>query len=344
MSEEILNWKNTVLKNYKSKNSLAESEVNHILDWLNSDDANKYLNRLHRISVPQAIEHTNKWVERLNKKAQDVADIGGVEVVYSFDNGYSFVKILTKEAFAREGLLMGHCVSSYYSKKEIEIYSLRDSENNPHCTIELINSKKRIINQIKGKGNKEVVQKYHKFVIEFLKKSDIDIDLIEKYDISNIGSHCAGKNIFSFDKKTDLVLELDGNISWEKNLEYKKIRPHVLKVYGDFTIEGYETLSSYALFDEIHISGSLYVNDVDVLQRIANKVYVDGDVSISNCLELLKLGTEVYIGGSFSSEDSPELKCIGNTGSVNQDVTIIDCEEFNLKNGKMEIYGKVFIE
>lgn len=342
MEELILKWQDTVLKNYLSKNTLSRNQIDHLSDWMRSPEASKYSNRLHRISVAQAIEHANKWVEKLNKKADSIEDISGTEEVYSFSDGFKFVKILTKQAYAREGLLMGHCVASYYSKDAIEIYSLRDEKNDPHCTVELQIGKTRKINQIKGKGNKEVVEKYHGYVIEFLRKAKIEIDEINKYDVANIGSHCAGKNIFTFDRKTDLVLELYGNISWDKSLEYKKIRPHVLKVYGDFTIEGYETLSSYALFDEIHISGDLFVNDIDVLQRIANKVFVDGDVAISNCPELLKLGTEVYIGGSFSAEDSPELKCVGNTGVVQGDVYASDCGDFNTKN-KVEYSGVIQI-
>jgi hypothetical protein len=57
---------------------------------------------------------------------------------------------------------MSHCVASYYGRDTV-IYSLRDSNNNPHCTIE-------DGNQIKGKGNGSVDPKYIDYVVKFLEK------------------------------------------------------------------------------------------------------------------------------------------------------------------------------
>ncbi|WP_353889043.1 PcfJ domain-containing protein [uncultured Flavobacterium sp.] len=55
------------------------------------------------------------------------------------------VTLKSESSYIREGKLMSHCVGSYYGRDKI-IYSLRDSKNNPHCTIEHGQ-------QIKGKGN-----------------------------------------------------------------------------------------------------------------------------------------------------------------------------------------------
>jgi hypothetical protein len=58
-------------------------------------------------------------------------------VSLDFKDGFKFVKLKSKPAFEREGKLMSHCVSGYHGREGIEIHSLRDEKNNPHCTIEI---------------------------------------------------------------------------------------------------------------------------------------------------------------------------------------------------------------
>jgi hypothetical protein len=57
---------------------------------------------------------------------------------------------------------MSHCVASYYWRN-VNVYSLRDKQNNPHCTIEENQ-------QIKGKWNGKIDPKYINYVVKFLEK------------------------------------------------------------------------------------------------------------------------------------------------------------------------------
>lgn len=346
--EQIKKWQDSVLANYLKKqgdNSLSKYQMDHIHDWMKSSDAAALLPRLQRVSVPQALAHSEKWVQQLNRKASDEEELDGVKVVHVFDNGYTIVQIFTQQSYAREGKIMGHCVATYYNKNTIEIFSLRDEKNQPHCTFELrTECDKKVIEQVKGKGNKEVSEKYRPYVLDFLKNADLAIDDINPNDLSAyVDGFILGRNIFDFNKQTDRVLELKGRIEWNKLMDESDVYPDVLKVSGDFIFENVVTKKSYALFSEIHISGNLYLENVENLQRLSLKVFVDGDVELTNCHCLLKLGDEVYIGGNASASDCPELKCFGNSGLINKTLMIVDCDTFQKKvtqkvTGKISIY------
>ena len=177
MKEQIQKWLDSNYKNFLKKNPpLDQSVLDHVIDWMNSTDAESYLARLDRVAVPAAVGLAEKWTIKLNKdaekllKQQQDPDLKNVKTVFKFSDEYSFVKLVHPHSFRREGLLMGHCVGSYANEAydtNMEIYSLRDSKNEPHCTIEF-SPKIRHIDQVKGKANKAVVPKYHEYVIEFL--------------------------------------------------------------------------------------------------------------------------------------------------------------------------------
>ena len=125
-------------------------EAEHVIDYMLSDKAPK---RLEHATYEQMKNNTEKWNKTLIKKGKKVKETeDDVEVILDFGDGFKFVKLVGKKSYEREGFLMRHCVASYFGK-DTEIYSLRDNENNPHCTIE-----KDI--QIKGKGNGEIHPKY----------------------------------------------------------------------------------------------------------------------------------------------------------------------------------------
>lgn len=181
-NEEIKNWIRTVLKNYLIKQSPLQIEIEHIIDYLNSDSAPK---RLSRMSYKAALINTTKWNLSLQKKgAHIVEDKKDTKTILKFEDGSRMAKLLTKKALEREGFLMRHCVASYDPKKT-EIYSYRDSYNNPHATIEIVRDKKEI-NQVKGKGNGSIHPRYIFAILEFLKSLGMTIRTNE---MRNLGYH-----------------------------------------------------------------------------------------------------------------------------------------------------------
>jgi len=180
LSEEILFWIDHNLKNYLEDNDENYSEIEHIIDYLLSENAPK---RLKKMSYDEAKTASDLWMKSLIKKGNNIVETeADLKTVIDFQDGYKLVKLLTKSAYEREGNLMSHCVASYFDKKDIYIYSLRDELNVPHCTIEL--QKGEYVNQIKGKGNGSIHPKYVKYIIQSLQKLG---NKINSNDLVNLG-------------------------------------------------------------------------------------------------------------------------------------------------------------
>jgi len=157
-NNEVLNWISHNLVNYLKENKEDQDEIEHIIDYLINDNA-PY--KLIKTSYEQAKIKAEKWTKKLQNKGEHIKETKkDTEVVLDFKDGFKIVKLISKNAYDREGFLMRHCVASYYGK-DTEIYSLRDKNNMPHCTIEKDN-------QIKGKGNGDIHPKYIDYVVKFL--------------------------------------------------------------------------------------------------------------------------------------------------------------------------------
>jgi hypothetical protein len=106
--------------------------------------------------------------EKRHKKLQavsiksDETEWVDYEVFLDYWDWFKFVILKSKESYEREWKLMSHCVSSYYGR-DVVIYSLRDENNKPHCTIE-------DWRQIKWKWNGKIDPKYIDYVVQFLNK------------------------------------------------------------------------------------------------------------------------------------------------------------------------------
>jgi len=166
-SNEVVSWLKTTAKNHINKQDAAPetSEVEHIIDYLIS----KEIPKINQMSYPQALKKAEKWTQELIKKGNKIIEEDGdVEVVYDFGDGFRFVKLIGQRAYEREGALMRHCAASYYGR-DANIYSLRDTQNNPHCTIEENE-------QIKGKGNGDIHPKYVDYVVRFLEHLGMEVE------------------------------------------------------------------------------------------------------------------------------------------------------------------------
>lgn len=161
-------WVERVVSKALKRKTYALGDLEHCLDYFHSKEVPS--KNITSIGVEQAIKKAKKWVEKLNKQAiKNVETEQDIEIVETYNDGFKFVKLLSKDAYQREGKLMSHCVASYYGKNNVAIYSLRDQLNKPHCTIEFLQSGEEI-NQIKGKGNGPIHPKYIKMILLFLDK------------------------------------------------------------------------------------------------------------------------------------------------------------------------------
>ena len=169
--EELTLWVDTVLTNYLKENPENQGEIEHILDYFIAKDKklskrNKKL-RLKKMSYKDAKRLSKEWVEKMNKKAGEIVETeDDVSELKKLGNGLRLVKLVGENAYKREGKLMSHCVGSYFGKSNVEIYSIRDNKNMPHCTMEITD---KDVNQIKGKGNGSIHPRYIGAVLKALK-------------------------------------------------------------------------------------------------------------------------------------------------------------------------------
>ena len=157
-SEKVEKWIKSNLKNYLEKNKEGQSEIEHILDYLLIAGTEK---NIELMSYDEAKKNAEKWTKQQIKRGEHIKEsIDDVEVIHDFKDGFKIVRLIGKNAYKREGYLMSNCVASYYGNGK-EIYSLRDANNNPHCTMEKDQ-------QVKGRGNGNVHPKYVGYVVKFL--------------------------------------------------------------------------------------------------------------------------------------------------------------------------------
>jgi hypothetical protein len=184
--QEVIDWCSTVLaarlKKLQSGHAIAliHSEAEHIIDFLASDAAPK---RLRKMSYQQAKEAAEKWMKANQKKGRNLVDgEGDIETIHDFGDGSRIVRLITPNAYKREGFFMAHCVGGY-DPKTSTIYSYRDKKNEPHATFEVAKRDNQIV-QIKGKGNGSIHPNYINPILTFLKSINFEI---RPDDMKNLG-------------------------------------------------------------------------------------------------------------------------------------------------------------
>ncbi len=193
--EEVKYWLNHNLVNYlnKPENTENVSEIEHIIDYFNAQN----FPRLRKMSYADAKAGAEKWVKALVKKGNNIEEgITDVEVVIDFKDGFKLVRLIGDNAFKREGALMSHCVGSYIGKQNTAIYSLRDSRNNPHCTIEV--QGKDTINQIKGKGNGSIHPAYISYIVKTLEFFNVKVRDSEMQNLGYVNLDSVTKGLHKY--------------------------------------------------------------------------------------------------------------------------------------------------
>ena len=160
----------------------AERDAWLVVDWLNAQRHQPVFRRLNRISYPQALDATRLWHATLAAQMTVEEWAGDAELEQQFGDGYRIVRLKTPRALEIEGTRMGHCVGAYDDdlRNGTVILSLRDPQNRPHCTMELIGQK---VFQVKGKQNRLPVAKYRPYIRQFVALRHLEI----VDDIDNVG-------------------------------------------------------------------------------------------------------------------------------------------------------------
>jgi len=162
------------LELHPSPESYDTTATEHVVDYLKFKD----FYNLEWASWPLLTKKADKWSRMLQQNVATIDEEYGedIETVLDFQDGFRIVKLISENSYKREGNLMFHCVSSYYAR-DVEVYSLRDQWNKPHCTIEKDT-------QIKGKGNGYIIFKYIDYIVKFLEWSGMKVRDLEMKRLS----------------------------------------------------------------------------------------------------------------------------------------------------------------
>jgi hypothetical protein len=193
-NDEIKRWITVNLNNYLKKNSEDQGEIEHIIDYLNSDKAPS---RLQKMSYDQARSNAEKWTKALAKKGQHIEETENDIHIWETFGEFKLVQLLTENAYKREGFLMSNCVSSYFNSDDSTIFSVRDKNNMPHCTLEIVESEGSI-QQIKGKGNGSIDPKYIDVVVKILEFIGLDINV---HEFTYLGYHEISEDYYNLMRK-----------------------------------------------------------------------------------------------------------------------------------------------
>jgi hypothetical protein len=175
-------------------------KIDHIIDyfaWYIKENPSKTL-------VNVTWSHMLKGMEEWEKSfiVEETSSILDGEKLYVETNGMSWYELTDQESLDNEGSRMNHCVGGYcdlVQSNSRKIFSLRDSGNNPHVTVELdmekVEENDLFIEQAKGKGNSSVSHKYADHLIDLLKA------ISEEYDGNEVhlSDEANGIGIFIFD-------------------------------------------------------------------------------------------------------------------------------------------------
>ena len=209
MTKAIEAWVKRNQNHFKDSN-----EKNHLIEFL----VNKYGHKNSiNFSYPQCVLKAEAWVNELNKENLNQVDLGRIETV--FEKGpYKIIQILDQVARNYEGAKMSNCVAKY--KDEDDLYSLRDKENIPHCTIEIKNGE---IEQLSGRGNGPVYPKYVDFLLSFIEYKNVKIDNRSIYNIGYVGFQAVTQTLKNLTTNVKIKTFNDIEYVYCKNtLKFKK--------------------------------------------------------------------------------------------------------------------------
>lgn len=159
------------------------------IEYLNSVPENKDLSRIAISDLEDAVE---EWEE------SQVTRERKIKIIHEYPDGYKWVNVYGLFSLDRESTLMQNCVRQFFPnvyKKEMAIYSLRDPNNRPHCTLAIDH---HIVTEIRGKNNKCPKEKYVKYVEDFLNKKYVRYKGISHIDLMDAGLLYQDKKIYSF--------------------------------------------------------------------------------------------------------------------------------------------------
>jgi hypothetical protein len=157
------------ISDFTGFSSKTKDDMLHIVDYFNTLNE-RDLGKIGKVPYAEVTRQVKEWDSKRGKTTgkkkdnplQEGTDFKYLGKTYKSSEGepLRIVQLLTMPAFKFEGEVMQHCVKDGgYKPTSHRIFSLYDSKNMPHVTLEVGKSKNEI-KQIKGKQNREPDMKY----------------------------------------------------------------------------------------------------------------------------------------------------------------------------------------
>lgn len=291
---------------------------------------------LSRVPYETAVKEGNKLMRQGIKKQhlETIPDQGKAETIFRCTEGFSWIN-LPAEALEAESNYMGHCVGQkrwgYYDavlEKRMEIWSLRDPGGHPHVTIQYTPQGKRI-DQIKGKENKGVVERYAKYLIQLLNsdyfRSRVNAVARGELELNNVGTSSSGEYFSYFDPPDDLTTdqykpemsEIRGIPKLPRKLQARSVGIKQITIS-----EGTQTTTSDALLGRKLVVESAWVlrNGAANLDEVALKPMGRIVLDVNNAIvSEIKSAIGMMIQGmQFTRADKIEIHNAGISGKARE--------------------------
>lgn len=336
----------------------TQKPVKLTLDFLKTNNEFQDFEKTYEIAQNwhHVLAKQNNSQQKIQSLKQD--SLSGTQEIMRLDNGMRIVKLTTPEALDYESAIMGHCVGkgSYdegVKEGRIEIYSLRDANNEPHVTFEVRNNG---VYQCKGKQNNRPASKYISYVQQFITAKQFALVQDVKntcliyqdgqyYDIFNLPKRFVIKGDLDLSKMEltqlpDLsTIIVEGNFYCSNNLLTSlKGAPQIIK--GNFDCSHNKITSLEGVSQNLSRSFNCSNNELTSLEGAPQNIEGNFDCSNNKITSLEKSPQEIK--GNFvcsnnkimSLEKSPQ-KIKGNFVCSNNPIT-------SLKGGPKEVGGDYY--
>ena len=299
---------------YSAAESYVDKTVVAIKEIKQTDKKKKPKVRLDYLKTSNEYDTFDKTLEAAEKWHKHMAEIAakkqknekmykeslsGTKFIMDLPNGLKAYQLITPQALDYESEYMGHCVGQGgYDKGvtdgSIKIYSIRDSNGEPHATLEVQGKE---VYQCKGKGNKTPVRRYIPAIQKFVETQKLEI----KHDMKNVG-----------------LIKQDGKYYSIYDL------PDGFEVKGDVDLSGMD-LRGINL--NIKVEGTLYLSRAKGLPSILNFSGTrEVDLSNTNLSSVreIKWPTElIYLSGCKSLPTVLDFSCIKGVDLDNTDLSSV---------------------
>ncbi|WP_315921853.1 hypothetical protein [Mesorhizobium sp. SP-1A] len=290
---------NLARKGQNWREAYDRSSVNHIADWLraaivnndpwlaNVDAKNRPLKLLKFGDVAQITKEADKAMHKANQKLGGITLVEGDEELFAeLEDGFYIVRLMTPAALDKESAEMQHCIGNGGYDRMVEAgvgyyLSLRDQHGKAHATLEVCQSydyelhdKKMRVEQLQGKQNQPPLQKYAKYLWDFIERNSWEIDIISpEFGVVQDKS----RKIYS-------IYNLPEGFVSMGSVEAPRSGPEI-NLPANMAVNGFLDLSKApisVLPPNLRVKDDLKIDETNITE-LPSCLNVEGDISAENC-------------------------------------------------------------